>query len=65
MEDTQGDEGSSRATRPWEGINNGQDQKVMHIEREKITGDFREPRKRKGRKNPVVPDVVLDPGESA
>lgn len=37
----------------------------MHIEREKITGDFREPRKRKGRRNPVVPDVVLDPGESA
>lgn len=65
MEDTQGDKGSSRTTRPWEGINNEQDQKLMHIEREKITGKFREPRERTGRRNPAVPDVVLDPEESA
>lgn len=37
----------------------------MHIEREKITGKFREPRERTGRRNPAVPDVVLDPEESA
>lgn len=37
----------------------------MHLEREKIAGNLREPQERRGRKNPVVPDVVLDPGESA